>query len=27
VNIALTATPTFTTNAPTYDAHIVGYEY
>lgn len=27
VNIALTATPTFVTNAPTYDFHLVGYEY
>lgn len=27
VNIAITATPTFVTNAPSYDAHLIGYEY
>lgn len=27
INIAVTATPTFTTNAPTYDVSIVGFEY
>lgn len=27
VNIGFTVTPTFTTNAPTYDLHVIGFEF